>query len=127
MNINIKTIPHSDQRYETVGDYWDNENGDTTIVVSKMDDDFEFLIAIHEMAEQYLCKKRGIKEEDITAFDEAFEAKRVPGNVDEPGDDPEAPYHNEHCIATAIERLMCAQLGRSWKEYEDTCIKMSQI
>jgi hypothetical protein len=27
MKINIETIPHSDQRYPTVGDYWDDENG----------------------------------------------------------------------------------------------------
>ena len=37
---------------------------------------------------------------------------------DEPGDDPTAPYHREHCFATAVERMLIAALGVSWADYD---------
>ena len=124
MNINVKTIPHKEQRYDTVGDYWDDEN-DTEIRVSEeIGDDYAFLVAIHEFVEQYLCKKRGITEESITKFDEKFESLRIEGNMDEPGDDVNAPYAKEHCFATGIERLMCAELGINWKDYDNKCYSL---
>lgn len=119
MRINIQTIPHNTQRYDTVGDYWIDSDGIWQIRVSEMSDwKKEFLVAIHELAELALITDRGINEEDIKSFDEEFEDKRTLGNFDEPGDEPTAPYVNEHCIATAIERLMCVELGLKWKEYE---------
>lgn len=125
MKYIIETIPHSEQRYKTCGDYWTDEDGTNHIVVSDMgDEDFALLVAIHELAEQYLCKKRGIAEPDITAFDIKFEAEKVEDSIEEPGDDVNAPYMNEHCIATAIERLMCAELNRPWKEYEEAVLKL---
>ena len=124
MNIIIKTVPHRHQRYETVGDYFTIGELDT-ILVSKMGNpDYEFLVAIHELTEMYLCQKRGISESSITAFDIKFEKARKPGNLDEPGDDPKAPYRDEHCIATAVERLVCGVLGVSWKEYEKAVNKL---
>lgn len=118
MPIEIKSIPHKDQRYETVGDFWDDEEG-TRVRVSEMNnEDYEFCVAIHELIESYLCHNRGIKEEEITTFDMAFEAKRKKGNEDEPGDDSNAPYCKEHFFATTIERLLAAELGIDWKLYE---------
>ena len=81
-------------------------------------EDYEFLVAVHELIEQYLCKKRNIKEPDISAFDIEFEKNRQPGNEDEPGDDPSAPYRKEHFFATSIERLIAAELGVDWQEYD---------
>ena len=118
MHINIHTIPHNTHRYETVGDYWDDEEG-TNIRVSDMgNEDYEFLVVIHELIEQYLCKKRGISEEDISKFDIKFEKNRPEGNEDEPGDDQKAPYRKEHFFATTIERLIAGELGVDWKEYD---------
>ena len=34
MKINIRTIPHDKQRYETCGDYWTDSEGRIKIVVS---------------------------------------------------------------------------------------------
>lgn len=82
--------------------------------------DFEFLVAIHEFIEAYLCQKRGIEEPTITRFDVNFERSRIKGNTDEPGDNPEAPYFNEHQFATKIEKVMAKELGVNWKEYEKT-------
>ena len=35
MKINIETIPHGDQRYPTVGDYWDDSDGVVQVRVSE--------------------------------------------------------------------------------------------
>jgi hypothetical protein len=66
-----------------------------------------------------MCLKAGIPEPDIKAFDEEFEKNRVPGNTDEPGHDPRAPYHVEHVIAEEIEMLLAKKLGVNWQEYTD--------
>lgn len=119
MKISIRTIPHNKQHYETCGDYWIDEQGRTKIVVSDMDnEDYEFLIALHEMVEQHLCKKRGISFDKITEFDKKFDGDG------EPGDDKNSPYQNEHNFATGIERLMCAELKIKWQDYEDRISKL---
>lgn len=88
--------------------------------VSEMNADYEFLVLMHEMVEWYLTQKRGITEHDITAFDIEFERERAQGNVDEPGDHPEAPYRREHRFAENIERLIAAELGVDWAIYNKT-------
>jgi hypothetical protein len=116
MNINIKTIPHNEQRYETVGDYW-WENGNLEIRVSNLgNQDMEYLVAEHELKEAYLCEKRNIKEPDIMDFDIKFNES---GKEGEPGDDKNAPYRKEHFFATNIERLVAAELGINWQEYDE--------
>lgn len=119
MNVKIEVIRHDQQRYETVGDwYFEGEN--LVIKVSELGDwRQEMLIAIHELAEVLICKHRGITQEQVDAFDMKFEEDREPGNVDEPGDDPSAPYVKEHCIATGIERIMASELDVAWNDYED--------
>lgn len=82
---------------------------------------YQFLIQFHEMIEAILCEDRDISDEEVTAFDEKFEAERAQGlhsSTDEDGDDPRAPYHKEHFTATTMERMMAAELGVDWKEYE---------
>ena len=116
----IKSIPHKKQRYDTIGDYFD-DYGNTLIFVSDMkNEDYEFLVALHEMIEHYLCRKRGIKEKDIMAFDVKFEAERKKGKHSkdaEPGDDRRAPYRHEHWAATDIEKQIAQELKVDWKKY----------
>lgn len=120
MKINIQTISHKDQRYETVGDYWIDSDGTWQIRVSEMGNwKYELAVALHELWEYALCLDRGIKEEDITKFDIEFEKNRKEGNIDEPGDDKNAPYVKEHCSATGIERLFIAEIGENWKNYDE--------
>ena len=127
MRIIIETIDHDLQEYETAGNYWTAEDGTMHIVVSKMgNSDYEFLVAIHELVESKICQKRGITDGEITAFDVEFEEKRKPGDVSEPGDSRDAPYQNEHSLATAVERMMCAAMGVSWQDYEDTVLRLSK-
>lgn len=117
-NIECKVIPHKKQKYETPGNYWVNKSGRHYRISDTGDADHAFLIFIHELIEHHLCEKRGIKVADITAFDKAFEAKRKPGNTDEPGFDQKAPYREEHKFATQIENMIAHELGVSWTKYD---------
>lgn len=119
MKISVRTIPHKGQRYETVGDWWFDKKGDLQIRVSDMKNwKYELLVAIHEIIEVSLCKDRGITDAKVTSFDKMFEACRAPGNTDEPGDDPQAPYKKEHFFATSLERLLAAELNVDWGAYD---------
>jgi hypothetical protein len=96
MNINIQTIPHGEHRYPTCGDWWFGADGTLQIRVSDMGNaDYESLVALHELVEVLLCKKRGVTTEQVDEFDKQFEEDRshgMHGPEDEPGDDPDAPY-----------------------------------
>ncbi|HAJ79606.1 MAG TPA: hypothetical protein DCO75_07525 [Fibrobacteres bacterium] len=119
IDVNIKTIPHQDQRYDTAGDYIIGAiSGDghtraiELIYVSEIGNhDYEFLVAVHELIEWYLTERRGIKETDIMAFDVDHP------DLDDPGNDPAAPYHREHMFATEIEKMLCAEMGLDWNVY----------
>ncbi len=116
--ITIETIPDTQQRYNTVGDYFHNENGDQIFRISDMGNwKYEFLIALHELIESGLCKDRGITEQMIDEFDFSFEKQRIKGDDREPGDETNAPYYKEHQFATKIERMIADELGVNWEEY----------
>ena len=119
MNVSIQTIPHSVQRYDTVGDWW--WDGDTLeIRVSDMGNwKYEMAVAHHEEREALHCKALGVEEKDVTAFDMKFEENRVLGTTDEPGDDPNAPYYIPHQYATREEVLFLRDLGEEWSTYEE--------
>jgi hypothetical protein len=114
----IGSIEHKTQRYDTVGDWRIEPDGGVLVVVSRMSDQrYEFLVALHELIEAYLCKHAGISEGKVTAFDKAFETARKPGDLSEPGDDPAAPYHDQHKNATVLEVQLAAMLGVDWAAY----------
>ena len=118
MRVVIESIEHEQQRYETCGDWQFAEDGTLHVKVSHTTNDFDFLIGIHEAIEAWLCRKRGVRDEDVTAFDLAFEATRRPDDETEPGDHPDAPYRREHRFATAIEHRLAIELGVDWTVYE---------
>lgn len=120
MKIAIKTVKQSDQRYCTCDDW--KRNGDTMeILVSEMgDDEMNFLIAIHAMIEAFLCERDGVKEEDVTKFD------MENMDLDNPGDNPKAPYNKQHLIATLIECQLASYLGIPWKLYEERISEICQ-
>ena len=119
MNIDIRVVPHDSQRYETCGD-WVWEDDTLCIAVSDMKrDDFNFLVGIHEQVEAYLCRKNGVDEVAVTAFDLAYEASRPEWDKGEPGDHPDAPYHKEHRMASDIESYLAAVMHVDWREYEE--------
>ena len=125
MEILIKTIPHKKQRYETVGDWVVEPDGTLKIFVSEMgDSDYNFLVALHELVELYLCQKRVIKQEAVDKFDIEFEKNRPEGDESEPGDHPDAPYRKEHFFATNIERMIALELGVDWKLYDKAVMSL---
>lgn len=121
MKILLKTIPHAEQRYPTVGDWIIHKNGSITIPVSDMrNEDYAFLVAIHELIEVWLCRKRGISQLSVDIFDIEYERNRKEGDSSEPGNHPDAPYFKEHLFASEIEVLLAKQLGVNWAQYEST-------
>ena len=94
LKIFIETVDH--QRYPTAGD-WPLKHDGLHIFVSRMSDQrYEFLVAMHEAIEAYLCKHDGVSQAAVDRFDQAYEHRRKPGDDSEPGDNPKAPYHKQH-------------------------------
>lgn len=124
MILDVQTIPHKQQRYPTCGDYWETE----TVVhfrVSKLPDEkYEWLILIHEIVEYVLVKWANIPITAIDLFDKEFERSRKPGDLSEPGDDPNAPYFAQHQYATHVEKLCAVIFGVDWTAYEDAILKL---
>jgi hypothetical protein len=120
MSVVIQTIPHNAQRYPTVGDWVWVDDHNLVIHVSHMDNrDYEDLVAVHELIEAILCRKRGITTEMADAFDADFEKKNLtPFDNIEPGNDPRCPYRHEHFVATIIEMMLAHELGVDWSEYD---------
>ena len=126
----IRVVPHDEQRYDTVGDYAVGENGDILFFVSDTgDDDYNFLIGLHEQIEEHLTRRRGLTEPTIMAFDEQFEAERAAGlhgDDEEPGFADDAPYRREHTLATAIEMQLAAFMGINWNTYDKAVMSLGQ-
>lgn len=116
MKIIIETIPHKEQRYTTVGDWFYDPDGTLHIKVSALSDDRrEFLVALHELIEVKLCEHYGISQVSVDDFDMAWKEH---DGIEEPGDDPQAPYENQHNFAMGIEQLLAAELEVKWHDYE---------
>jgi len=128
MKIIIETIPHENQRYTTVGDWFTDKDGNLVIRCSALSDPRrEALVKIHELVEVLACGFDGVSQEAVDKFDMDFEAKRLEGNDDEPGDSPDAPYRKQHCLATGIERILAAAWGVDWKAYEEELCDLPEI
>lgn len=113
LRLDVKTIPHKDQRYDTAGDWYD-ENGTFHFRISDCKNrKYEWLLAIHEIMERALCDVNGVSADAVDKFDKNFHGSG------EPGDSKRSPYRTEHCFATAVERMVCAAMGVSWAEYDD--------
>jgi hypothetical protein len=109
--IVITTCPYASMRYPTLGDLF-YEHGALRIVVATddehglpIDEQEQFLIALHELVEVKLCEARGITQVDVDRFDLAYTGEG------EPGDEPDSPYRREHRFAMMLEHLMAHELG----------------
>lgn len=111
--IVISFIPQGDQRYDTCGD-WQVIDDVLKVDVSQMSDwRHECAVAIHEAAEAIACIAMGVTQEAVDAFDMGPGAE-----LDEPGCDPAAPYHDQHEAATDIERRLISAMGIEWDAYD---------
>ena len=131
INIQIKTIPHKSQDYDTVGNWKWDENGDLLVFISEMENPlYEWLAAEHEINEAFRCLKDGIKEKDITKFDKDFEELRLkyPELIgdQEPGNMVSAPYNIQHESATRIEKVSATEHDVDWEDYDNTVNSLSR-
>jgi hypothetical protein len=119
--IIIDFINHDEQRYNTSGDYF-IKNNILYIKISKEYNEnkrkkiWEWLVLIHELVEVLLVIARDISIDEIDRFDMDFEKMK---KESEPGNDKNAPYHNEHTIATKIEMILAKEFKVNWDEYND--------
>lgn len=100
MQITIRTIPHSEQRYDTTDDWQVDYYGDITMYVSEADQQEVFKTIIHGLTECFLCLKHGITQKEVDTYDLAHP------ETDNPGENSDAPYHMEHKVANVAEHLM---------------------
>lgn len=112
--IVISFIPQADQRYDTVGDWFRDADDTVHFRISQMGNPIhEQAVLLHEMAEFFRCERDGVSVEQVDAWDMG-EGK----DLDEPGNDPRAPYHLQHVFATAIERAFIEGMGIEWGAYD---------
>ena len=109
IKISIKTVKPGTLPWNRVGDWtWKGERLEIS-VNDCSDERFEWLLAIHEITEAFLCKVRGISEASIDQFDIEHEGKWVPSG----------PGYPEHLIATGIEQILAGSSGVIWDKYEN--------
>lgn len=117
MKIIIEVIPHSEQRYDTCGDWQFAENGDLTIKVSETGGMWmDFLIGRHEMDEAMLCLRFGVTEKMVDDYD-LTHSEAGGDSFSENSDAPYAKFHND---ALAAEWIMARLLGVDWNNYTKT-------
>ena len=105
----IEAVPQEQQRYDTLGDWYYDGEGNLIIRVTgadPMDQDEAFLIVLHELVEAKLCLSAGITQGAVDAFDMAFKGHG------EPGDSPDAPYQKQHRCAMLIEHTVALLMGK---------------
>lgn len=128
MRINIEIIPPEQQRYDTAGDWWVDENGVLQVRASEMKDPrYSNLIVIHELVEVLVeTVKRQV---DLVPpkhlilmtdrFDQAYEDDRsVDDDTSEPGYNPGCPVYEGHMIASAIEHLAAMLMTVDYNDYQ---------
>jgi hypothetical protein len=120
--IKTEIVPVKSQRYATLGDYYEDENGMLHFKISDTGNDtFNKVILVHELVEQLLVEVQGIKEPDILKFDlwveDEIKAGRYPEDG-EPGDHPLSPYRKQHDFAMNIERQIMNFLNIDFKDYD---------
>lgn len=113
--VEMRAIAHSDQRYDTWGDWEFDASDKLTITMSELPKPnwrYDYLGAIHELLEAALCRHQGITQADVDAFDIDYEKRRMAGQTqaacgckitDDPGGDIHAPYRLAHAYALSVE------------------------
>lgn len=112
MKLRTEIVPLEDQRYSTLGDYYQESDGTWVIKITDTGNSlYNQLILFHEITELILILRKGLTEQEITDFDIAN------SHLDEPGESIEAPYHLEHKAAEDLEFMLCQYLKLSWTKY----------
>jgi hypothetical protein len=107
------------QRYKTLGDYY-FDNDELVIKISKINDEYQLVVMMHELVESLLCLLASVEFSEIDEFDIEYENAREKGEKtapcgcliqDEPGEDIHAPYNKFHKIAEIFEYLFLQHIS----------------
>lgn len=130
-DIHVNFKPQAEQRYKTLGDWQIKTLLNTIegthrtvlyITITQMPDQrYQWPLAVHELVEALLCHVDEISTEEVDAWDIHGEGR----HLDEPGDDPKAPYHVQHMAAGDLEIQMAQLLGFTAGEYANYIDKES--
>ena len=124
----IIVLPLQEQRFTTLGDWWEDNRGRFTIAITDMGDwRYEFIVLMHELTEWGICQARGVSTKDCDNFDARWEEDIRAGFVSpevEPGCAKRAPYHKGHMWGIRAERFFCWLLGVKWSEYCEECDRL---
>jgi hypothetical protein len=112
MNFHGQTMPKAMIRAGQIGDWRHGLNSVVAYSAEIGDERSEFLIAMHELVEGYLCREANITDFEVTEFDLAHP------KADEPGDLRAAPYHKQHVVAMKVEKILGKALGVKWRDHE---------
>lgn len=125
LTINMRTVPHDKQRYDTAGDWSYSKDDDHLIITVWASDSGSvhstFLLMMHEVVEAYLAWQRGISPEAVTAWDVAYTGEG------EPGDGALCPYREAHQYAEVIERMLAAMIPVDWNGYIAHLAHLTQV
>jgi hypothetical protein len=126
--IEINIVPLEEQRFETLGDYYEVADTLHFKITDTGNALHNKLILIHELIEQTLTEAKGISETDIMTHDLRFEEllkNREVEEDDEPGEHKDSPYRQEHIIAETVERLMLNHINKeTFKQYTEKITKV---
>lgn len=114
--------------YPDIGSYKMNaDNSPAFIACADTGNDISnFAILIHEQVEAMWCWLNGVKEKDVSAFDQAFFKMQDIGEVPhdaEPGYHKNCPYAEGHFMAEQVERFVLERFGMMWNQHEENCAK----
>lgn len=118
MRIEIKTIDASVMRYPTAGDWEWLPDGALKITAPDYggQDQSALLVALHELVEAWLCRRDGVTDQEVTKFDTDHP------KLEEPGDDPRAPYHIQHQAAMLTEKTVAMSFSADWDAHNQWVI-----
>jgi len=118
-SVTVHVVPHAEQRYDTTGD-WQWKDGGLVVTVSDLGNQrFNLLVAAHEITEALLCKRDGVTEASVDAWDLAY------SDEDEPGEVEGCPYFSQHEEASWVERELADLMGVDWDEYSESFARLS--
>jgi hypothetical protein len=105
-SIVVKAIYHEEQRYDTVGDWWFEDDCLHVRVSRVLSQTEQWCVALHEIVEALLCKhKYGTS---ATCIVDKWDFSHM--RAKEPGELKNCPYKREHTIASIAEQILELEL-----------------
>jgi hypothetical protein len=124
MEINIKTKPILEMRWNGLGDYYPTKDGVKNIYIAETGNElYNRFIAIHELIEDTLLMAHGIPVEVIDSYcDKVFASGK-----ELTSDNPDSPIHREHLFSGLLEYLTVLECGIERKKYDEDIEELFRI